>query len=100
MNLNRDDKLRHYRLMLELLEAYEQKQFGLRHLIDHLQELLSALEDAPNDWRHNFYRSWGVLEDAYANAQKDGNTHLKPEDNPMVNPAVAKLKELVQSQLR
>jgi hypothetical protein len=85
---------RQYRRMLDQIKDFESKRIDLEHLINGLESLLCALEEANAGWKSEFQSKWGLLEEVYAVAL-DRNRPLNQDDWKLINPAVERMKQLI-----
>jgi hypothetical protein len=85
--------------MLSQTDAFEARKLDLAGLISSLEALLGALEDASPEWRSEFRRHWGVLEEVYAVAADEGRLPSSPWEEALVLKAVGSLRELVKGNL-
>jgi hypothetical protein len=85
---------RQYHRMLEQLRDFESKRIDLKHLIGGLDALLCALEEAEANWKSEFQRQWGVLEEVYAVAL-DRKKELMAEDWKLIETAIQTMKRLL-----
>jgi len=90
---------RQYQLMLEQIQAYKSKRITLEHLVAGLESLCGVLEVADSRWKAAFGKSWGILDNAYANIMTKGLAHLAAEEQKLVDDAVGQLKSMVEDQL-
>ena len=86
---------RQYKLMLERINAFENKKLALKQLIADLEGLLYALQDAPKGWKSSFYEEWAVLEDVYAGVLDEGLKKIPEDSQKLIDGAVGNLKHLV-----
>lgn len=61
-----DDRETDVALMSERVRQFRAGEIGIGRAIADLEELLNALQDAPDDWLDAFTEEWSVLEIAYA----------------------------------
>jgi CRISPR/Cas system CSM-associated protein Csm2 small subunit len=80
--------------MLDQIRDFESKRIDLKHLINGLDALLCALEEADAVWKSEFQRNWGVLEDIYAVAL-DRKKQLGAEDWKLIEATVQRMKHLL-----
>jgi hypothetical protein len=59
---------RQFARMLERLNAFEEHKISLAAFIADLNGLLCALENPDTEWRNDFQKQWGILEDIHASA--------------------------------
>jgi hypothetical protein len=85
---------RQYHRMLDQIRDFESKRIDLKHLINGMESLLSALETADATWKSEFQRKWGVLEEVYAVAL-DRKSQLTQDDWKLINTAVVGMKQLI-----
>jgi hypothetical protein len=85
--------------MLNQADAFEARRIDLDGLISSLEALFNALEEAPPEWRNEFRRHWGVLEEVYAVAADQGRMPSSPAEEALVFQAVRSLRGLVQGHL-
>jgi hypothetical protein len=90
---------RQYKLMLELLKAFDKRSLGLRKLIADLEALLVCLQDTDEEWKESFHKQWGRLEDVYADALDKGYKQLPQDDQTRVEDAIYHLQQLVQKRI-
>ena len=90
---------RQYGLMLEQINQFEAKRIDLKHLINGLESLLCALEQADKKWKDAFHSEWGVLEEVYADALDKGYKRLPDTHEKLVERAVCNLKAMVEAVL-
>lgn len=90
---------RQYKLMLSRIDAYSERNIGLRTLIGRLDALIEVLQNADDTWKRQFRRYWAILEDAYAWSLYRGFKHLSPELEGAVNDAVRSMRELLFSRI-
>ena len=85
---------RQYLRMLDQIRDFESKRIDLKHLINGMKFLLSALEKADTTWKSEFQREWGVLEEVYAVAL-DRKRQLTQDDWKLINAAVEAMTQLI-----
>jgi hypothetical protein len=85
---------RQYRRMLDQIQDFESKRIDLKHLINGMESLLCALEEADAGWKSEFQSKWGVLEEVYAVAL-DRKRQLTEDDWKLINTAVEGMKHLI-----
>jgi hypothetical protein len=91
-----DYDLRQYKLMWELLTAFERGSINLRKLIEDLRSLLEALERPNPSWEKEFRADWWTLEQVYAAAIDRGACDPLPEGSQaLVVEAILSLKDLI-----
>jgi hypothetical protein len=93
---------RQYRLMLEMLTAFEQGTIDLHTLgplIDNLEGLLNVLQSAGPSWKDRFLQDWGVLEDTRGFAIFKGAAVFNDETTGLLRASIAKLKLLALEQI-
>lgn len=81
--------------MLDQIEDFKSNRIDLKHLINGLESLLSALEKPDPDWKTKFRKKWGVLEEVYAVAL-DRKSDLTTNDWNLVNAALEALRQLLK----
>ncbi len=85
---------RQYRRMLDQINDFRSKRIDLKHLINGLESLLCALEQADAGWKSEFQSNWGVLEEVYA-VSLDQKRQLTKNDWRLLNTAVEDIKQLI-----
>ena len=93
---------RQFHEMLASIADYEGGHTELSSLIGRLEGLLSCLQQADEGWCEKYRRSWGKLEDAYADAiyraQKNrAKVVLDSDDLRLIGEGLTELKLLTQS---
>ena len=90
---------RQYKMMLELLNAFDARIVGLHKIIADLEALLLLLQDTDKVWRNEFYKQWAMLEDVYADALDKGFKQLPPDPQKLVEDAIQGLRQLVEERI-
>jgi hypothetical protein len=90
---------RQYKVMIETIKEYKNQNLSLRKLIDSLEGLLNCLEEISEDWRTEFLREWGVLEDECSITVTSGQKKLSSESKNSIDNAINNLKEMILRQL-
>ena len=90
---------RQYKMMLELLNAFDARSVGLEKIIADLEALLRLLEDTDKVWKRAFHKQWVVLEEVYAVALDRGLKQLPPDSQKLVEDATQGLRQLVQERI-
>ncbi|MDI9847549.1 hypothetical protein QM467_05675 [Rhodoblastus sp. 17X3] len=96
MTSDQEHKLR---MMVTVLEAFENGQLALDSLIPKLEGLFNAVGLDDQEWRKKFWYSWGELEINYALALDSGWKSLDDVGEQIVAQAVADLKSLIGAKL-
>jgi hypothetical protein len=65
---------RQYQRMVDQIRDFESKRVDLKHIINGLDALLSALEQADAGWKSEFQRNWGVLEEVICSRARQKKT--------------------------
>ncbi len=86
---------RQYQLMREFISAYERRNLPLINLIGKLEALLGCLQNVSSDWRNDFLKQWGVLEDVYSVSVDQGTTYLNDEAHLLITSALSEIKQLI-----
>lgn len=81
--------------MLERLVAFEAGNLSAHSLVNDLEGLLSALENADKSWRQAFLQSWGGMEDVRAVAIDRGGKLLSRKDTQEFHDLAREIKALV-----
>ena len=90
---------RQIRRMARQVEAFVDKVITLSELISTLDGLLSALEGVDVEWKREFQKQWGVLEDIYANAQDKSLPTIPQEHLALADKAIAAISRLIAQKL-
>lgn len=86
---------RQLNLMLNQLEAFENKKLDLSSLVGRLEGLLHAMEHVTDEWEEKFLDEFSTLESINAEAPK-----LKIEEvEKLIKSSVYNLKKLVKEQI-
>jgi hypothetical protein len=56
-----DHDIRQFNLMIERLNAFEQKGIDFGHLVSSLDGLQNSLRDVDAQWKNAFLKQWGCL---------------------------------------
>lgn len=97
MDENLSFNQRQYRLMLQMLNDYENEQMSLSSLIAGLEGLLGFLEGVSESWRQRFLQLWGVLEDIYSIRVDEGRSKLTDEETQVILQTISDLKDFIRS---
>ncbi len=86
---------RQLNLMLNQLEAFENKKLDLSSLVGRLEGLLHAMEHVTDEWEEKFLDEFSTLESINAEAPK-----LKTEEiEKLIKSSVYKLKKIVKEHI-
>jgi len=91
---------RQYRLMLDRIEKYQHKKLKLRTLIGDLEGLLGCLQEVDENWKEEFLKAWGVLEEVYSFAIYEEKKELSEKDKELIHKAITELGNMVKQQLQ
>ena len=86
---------RQLNLMLNQLDAYENKKLDLSSLVGRLEGLLHAMEHVTDEWEEKFLDEFSTLESINAEVPKLN----KEEIEKLIKNSVCNLKNLVQEKL-
>ena len=86
---------RQLNLMLNQLEAYENKKLNLSSLVGRLEGLLHAMEHVTAEWEEKFLDEFSTLESINAEVPKLN----KEEIEKLIKNSIYNLKNLVQEKL-
>ncbi|MGC8559146.1 MAG: hypothetical protein ACP5O1_00530 [Phycisphaerae bacterium] len=90
---------RQFKMMLSILDAFDDRAIGLRKAIDDLEALYRSLEDTPKAWKSLFYKQWAIMEEVYAGALDKGYKQLPPDYQKLIEDAIQNLRRLVQERI-
>lgn len=90
-----DYDVRQFNLMIERLDAFEQKAIDLGHLVSSLDGLQNTLQDIDANWKNAFLKQWGVLEDVYADALDKKLRVIPIEHAILINRATKEIRRLI-----
>lgn len=86
---------RQFNLMIEKLNAFEEKAIDFSHLVSSLDGLQSALKDVNTQWRNSFLKQWGVLEDVHAEILDRNLKEIPDGYMPLIKGALDEIRRLI-----
>lgn len=91
--------IRQYTVMLDKLRSWEQTNFPLGELVTDLEALTAVLKLVNEDWKQDFIRKVGTLEEVYAYALFKERDYYTSDDEKLIAEAILFLKEKAQQAL-
>ncbi len=92
---NNEYDMRQYNIMLNIIEEYKENKKSLKQLIDNLDGLLNALENAEQKWKDEFHNEWWNLEQVYAVNNYRGKGFYSEEESKIINESIDNLQEII-----
>jgi hypothetical protein len=86
---------RQFNLMIEKVNAFEEKAINLSHLVSSLDGLQSALKGVNKQWRNSFLKQWGVLEDVHAEILDRNLKEIPDEYMSLIKGALGEIRRLI-----
>ena len=86
---------RQYRLMISLIEDYQNGDMELHIFVHQICALIDVLEGVTDGFRNKFYQAWSGLEETYACALEFSDGKLNQEDKKRISKSICMIKELI-----
>lgn len=91
--------VRQYKLMLKMIQDYQNGDIKLGHLVANLDALRGVLQNPPEPWLSEVESLWGKLEDVYAIMLDEERTEFDDLDRKLIKESIIKLESLVKAQI-
>ena len=90
---------RQFKMMLSILDAFDERAIGLGKAIADLDAIYRSLEGTEKLWKGLFYRKWAVLEEVYAVTLNRKLSQLPSADQKLIDDAIQAIRKLVQERI-
>ena len=89
---------RHLARMRDAIRDYLAQRIALSRLVSNLDGLLSAMEIVPEEWRDEYLRHWGKLEDVLAESLDRNDPRLIEKNRQLIDESVTRLLGMIETQ--